>query len=64
MMGKDAASDMQRRTVFNRFAGDRMTTVSYFRFKHVFKNEIVICTLSGLISVFIAILSTEIKIVN
>ena len=28
MMGKDAASEMQKRTVFNRFSGDRMTTVS------------------------------------
>ncbi len=28
MMGKDAAADLQRRTVFNHYAGDRMLTVS------------------------------------
>jgi hypothetical protein len=28
MMGNDPASELQKRTLYNRFAGDRMATVS------------------------------------
>ena len=41
MMGKDAAADLQRRTVFNHYAGDRMITVSRVTEDPVFSKSII-----------------------